>query len=223
MTGAANDTPQEMPRISLTFDDGPHPIWTPRAGGVTESRDPGHVLRRSPAGSAVPAFDLRDSQVRARGLSSTARSTCGTRSSLARRSRPTSGMVCESSGAREYAPDSGVRRGACSRPLRRRSPTRSGSSLPCGRRAPTTGGETQPPRCWSAWDPSLSGLYRADARWNRARRPPIRLRRDRRPRGGPRRTHPLPRVRARPLDTSLTVGTSPTSEAFSEQERPVGT
>ena len=30
MTGAANDTPQEVPRISLTFDDGPHPIWTPR-------------------------------------------------------------------------------------------------------------------------------------------------------------------------------------------------
>ena len=29
MTRAANDTPQEVPRISLTFDDGPHPIWTP--------------------------------------------------------------------------------------------------------------------------------------------------------------------------------------------------
>ena len=30
MTGAANNTPREAPRISLTFDDGPHPIWTPR-------------------------------------------------------------------------------------------------------------------------------------------------------------------------------------------------
>ncbi|HLL40552.1 MAG TPA: polysaccharide deacetylase family protein [Rubrobacteraceae bacterium] len=30
MTEATNGTPQEVPRISLTFDDGPHPIWTPR-------------------------------------------------------------------------------------------------------------------------------------------------------------------------------------------------
>ncbi len=34
MTEAANDTPQEVPRISLTFDDGPHPIWTPRVLGA---------------------------------------------------------------------------------------------------------------------------------------------------------------------------------------------
>jgi peptidoglycan/xylan/chitin deacetylase (PgdA/CDA1 family) len=36
MTGATNDTPQEVPRISLTFDDGPHPIWTPRVLGALE-------------------------------------------------------------------------------------------------------------------------------------------------------------------------------------------
>lgn len=36
MTGAANDTPQEVPRISLTFDDGPHPIWTPRVLGALQ-------------------------------------------------------------------------------------------------------------------------------------------------------------------------------------------
>ena len=30
MTRAVNDTLQEVSRISLTFDDGPHPIWTPR-------------------------------------------------------------------------------------------------------------------------------------------------------------------------------------------------
>lgn len=30
MTRAANDTPREVLRISLTFDDGPHPVWTPR-------------------------------------------------------------------------------------------------------------------------------------------------------------------------------------------------
>ena len=34
MTGAANKTPQEMTRISLTFDDGPHTIWTPRVLGA---------------------------------------------------------------------------------------------------------------------------------------------------------------------------------------------
>ena len=34
MTRAANDTPQEVPRISLTFDDGPHPIWTPHVLGA---------------------------------------------------------------------------------------------------------------------------------------------------------------------------------------------
>lgn len=36
MTGATNETPQEVPRISLTFDDGPHPIWTPRVLGALE-------------------------------------------------------------------------------------------------------------------------------------------------------------------------------------------
>ncbi len=54
-----------------------------------------------------------------------------------------------------------------------------------------------------------SGLYRADARWNRARRPPIRLRRDRQPRRAPRRTHPLPRVRARTLEHKLRGGNIP--------------
>jgi len=36
MTAAVNDTLQEVPRISLTFDDGPHPIWTPRVLGALE-------------------------------------------------------------------------------------------------------------------------------------------------------------------------------------------
>lgn len=35
MTGAVEDMPrEEVPRISLTFDDGPHPIWTPRVLGA---------------------------------------------------------------------------------------------------------------------------------------------------------------------------------------------
>ena len=36
MTEAANQAPQEVPRISLTFDDGPHPVWTPRVLGALQ-------------------------------------------------------------------------------------------------------------------------------------------------------------------------------------------
>jgi peptidoglycan/xylan/chitin deacetylase (PgdA/CDA1 family) len=36
LAGTANDTLQEVPRISLTFDDGPHPIWTPRVLGALQ-------------------------------------------------------------------------------------------------------------------------------------------------------------------------------------------
>ena len=36
MTGVGNETSQEVPRISLTFDDGPHPIWTPRVLGALQ-------------------------------------------------------------------------------------------------------------------------------------------------------------------------------------------
>ncbi|MDP8952434.1 MAG: polysaccharide deacetylase family protein [Actinomycetota bacterium] len=36
MTRAGNDTPREVPRISLTFDDGPDPIWTPRVLGALQ-------------------------------------------------------------------------------------------------------------------------------------------------------------------------------------------
>src|SRR5918998_1308007 len=34
MTGAVYESLQDVPRISLTFDDGPHPIWTPRVLGA---------------------------------------------------------------------------------------------------------------------------------------------------------------------------------------------
>src|ERR671916_1948094 len=37
MTGAVYESLQEVPRISLTFDDGPHPIWTPRVLGALRS------------------------------------------------------------------------------------------------------------------------------------------------------------------------------------------
>ncbi len=36
MTRAPNDTPRGVPRISLTFDDGPHPVWTPRVLGALQ-------------------------------------------------------------------------------------------------------------------------------------------------------------------------------------------
>ena len=36
MTGAVYESLQDVPRISLTFDDGPHPIWTPRVLGALE-------------------------------------------------------------------------------------------------------------------------------------------------------------------------------------------
>ena len=36
LTGATDKSPHGAPRISLTFDDGPHPVWTPRVLGALQ-------------------------------------------------------------------------------------------------------------------------------------------------------------------------------------------
>ena len=150
MTGAATDAPREAPRLSLTFDDGPHPIWTPR------------VLRALQRAAAHATVFVVGSLVRQfpRLISDILRYGHGVEFHCTEHVRHTEQSRKEveadvRDGLRELRrqgvhPDSGVRLGACSRPLRRRSPTTLGSRSCSGRRAAKTGGGTRPPRCWNA-------------------------------------------------------------------------